>query len=88
MKNIHIPILIISFILLLILCSALSMFSVTSAYRFTWVAMNPWNGVEGIVFTIRHFLHMEQTTSLFLAIGLLFIIWWRIYALIRRSWKR
>ncbi len=88
MKNIHIPILIISFILLLILCSALSMFSVTSTYRFTWVAMNPWNGVEGIAFTIRHFLHMEQTTSLFLAIGLLFIIWWRIYALIRRSWKR
>ena len=88
MKNIHIPILIISFILLLILCSALSMFSVTSPYRFTWVAMNPWNGVEGIAFTIRHFLHMEQTTSLFLAIGLLFIIWWRIYALIRRSWKR
>lgn len=88
MKNINILILIISFIIVVIACSALSMSAVASNYRFTWVAMNPWNGVEGIAFTIGYFLHAGKTVSMLLSIGLLLIIWWRIYALIRRTFGR
>lgn len=88
MKHIHIPILIISFVILALGCSAISMSSVASNYRFTWVAMNPWNGVEGIAFTVGYFLHTSKLVSMLLSIGLLLVIWWRIYALIRRTFHR
>ena len=78
MKNKNILILIISFIILLVACSALSMSAVASNYRYTWVAMNPWNGVEGIAFTV----------SMLITIGLLLVIWWRLYALIHRTFIR
>ncbi|MEG0794952.1 MAG: hypothetical protein RR397_00395 [Odoribacter sp.] len=82
MKNINKLILAISFIILLIACSALSMSAVAGEYRFTWVAMNPWNGVEGIAFTIGYFLHTGKAVSLTIGIGLLFVIWWRLYKVI------
>lgn len=85
MKNKNILILIISFIILIVACSALSMSAVASNYRYTWVAMNPWNGVEGIAFTVGYFLHTDKTVSMLITIGLLLIIWWRLYALIRRT---
>ena len=62
MKKINILFLIISFIILVIACSALSMSAVASNYRYTWIAMNPWNGVEGIAFTIPE--RMEQRLTL------------------------
>ncbi len=84
MKKINIPFLVISFIILVIACSALSMSAVASNYRFTWIALNPWNGVEGIAFTVGYFLHTGKAVSLLLSIGLLMVIWWRLYALIKR----
>ena len=63
MKNKNILILIISFIILLVACSALSMSAVASNYRYTWVAMNPWNGVEGIAFTVGY-LQLLKTTEI------------------------
>ena len=83
MKNKNILILIISFIIL-----ALSMSAVASNYRYTWVAMNPWNGVEGIAFTVGYFLHTGKTVSMLITIGLLLVIWWRLYALIHRTFIR
>ena len=74
MKNKNILILIISFIILLVACSALSMSAVASNYRYTWVAMNPWNGVEGIAFTVGYFLHTGKTVSMLITIGLLLVI--------------
>ncbi len=85
MKKINILLLIISFIILVIACSALSMSAVASNYRYTWIAMNPWNGVEGIAFTIGYFLHTGKTVSLLLSLGLLLIMWWRLYALLKRT---
>ncbi|MDE6451094.1 MAG: hypothetical protein K2L23_02165, partial [Odoribacter sp.] len=74
MKKINLLFLLLSFIILIVACSALSMSSVASNYRFTWVAMNPWNGIEGIAFTIGYFLHTGETTSLLLSLGLLLIM--------------
>lgn len=88
MKTTNIWFLIISFILLTMACSALSMSSVASNYRFTPVAMNPWNGVEGIAFTIGYFLHTGKSASMLIAIGLLLIMWWRLYLLLRRTFGR
>lgn len=85
MKKINILFLIISFIILVIACSALSMSAVASNYRYTWIAMNPWNGIEGIAFTIGYFLHTGKTVSLLLSLGLLLIMWWRLYALLKRT---
>lgn len=88
MKKINIIILVISFVILVLACSALSMSAVASNYRFTWVAMNPWNGVEGIAFSVGYFLHTDKTVSLLISIGVLLIIWWRLYALLRRTFCR
>lgn len=88
MKNINKLILIISFLILVLACSALSMSSVASNYRYTWVAMNPWNGVEGIAFSVGYFLHTGKAVSLLITLGLLLIIWWRLYALIKRTFNR
>lgn len=88
MKNINKLILIISFLILVLACSALSMSSVASNYRYTWVAMNPWNGVEGIAFSVGYFLHTGKAISLLITLGLLLIIWWRLYALIKRTFNR
>lgn len=88
MKNINKLILIISFLILVLACSALSMSSIASNYRYTWVAMNPWNGVEGIAFSVGYFLHTGKAVSLLITLGLLLIIWWRLYALIKRTFNR
>lgn len=88
MKHIDIPFLILSFLLLVIACSALSMSAVAREYRFTWVAMNPWNGVEGIAYTVRHFLHTSPSISMLITLPLLSIIWWRIYALLRATFRK
>ena len=88
MKNKNILILIISFIILLVACSALSMSAVASNFRNTWVAMNPWNGVEVIAFSVGYFLHSGKTVSMLITIGLLLVIWWRLYALIHRTFIR
>lgn len=88
MKKINIIILVISFVILVLACSALSMSAVASNYRYTWVAMNPWNGVEGIAFSVGYFLHTDKTVSLLISIGVLLIIWWRLYALIHRTFCR
>lgn len=88
MKKINIIILVISFVILVLACSALSMSAVASNYRYTWVAMNPWNGVEGIAFSVGYFLHTDKTVSLLISIGVLLIIWWRLYALLRRTFCR
>lgn len=88
MKKINLLFLILSLIILIIACSALSMSSVASNYRFTWVAMNPWNGIEGIAFTIGYFLHTGKTASLLLSLGLLLVMWWRLYALLTRTFAR
>lgn len=88
MKNINKLVLIISFLILVLACSALSMSSVASNYRYTWVAMNPWNGVEGIAFSVGYFLHTGKAISLLITLGLLLIIWWRLYALTKRTFNR
>lgn len=80
--------LLLSFLTLVIACSALSMFNVHKEFRFTWVAMNPWNGVEGIAFTINHFLHTSKNITTMLTFILLAVIWWRIYSLYNRGLRK
>lgn len=85
MKRINILFLFLSFLILVIACSLLSMSAVATEYRYTWVAMNPWNGVEGIAFTVGYFLRTSAFWSRFIAIALLLVIWWRLYAVLTRS---
>lgn len=82
------PALILSLLTLIIACSLLSMTSVGKDYRFTWVAMNPWNGVEGIAYTVKHFLHTSKSVTNLLSAALLLVIWWRLYALYNRGLRK
>lgn len=84
MKRIDKRYLLFSFLLLVIACSLLSMSAVATEYRYTWVAMNPWNGVEGIAFTVGYFLRVGKASGLMITAGLLLIIWWRLYVLLKR----
>lgn len=79
---------ILSLLTLIVACSLLSMTSVHKEYRFTWVAMNPWNGVEGIAYTIKHFLHTSKLITNILTTGLMLVIWWRLYALYDRGLRK
>lgn len=80
--------LILSLLTLIIACSLLSMFSVGKDYRFTWVVMNPWKGVEGIAYTVGHFLHTSKLVTNLLAGVLLLVVWWRLYALYNRGLRK
>lgn len=87
MKKINKLALGISLLVLIIACSALSMTSVAENHRFTWDGMNPWNGVEGMAFTVGYFLHTSNTVTILLTVGLLAVIWWRLYSLFNQ-WLR
>lgn len=80
--------LILSLLTLIIACSLLFMFSVGKDYRFTWVVMNPWNGVEGIAYTVGRFLHTSKLVTNLLAGVLLLVVWWRLYALYNRGLRK
>lgn len=84
MKNIHKIALIVSFIALIALFSLLSMLNYTKEFRYTWQGMNPWNGVEGVVFTVNRFLHTGEVFSWLIGTVLILFIWWRLYALLKR----
>lgn len=84
MKNINKLALILSLLTLLIACSVLNMSSLPKEYRYTWAGMNPWNGVEGIAFTVSYFLHTGIAATYVITIGLVLMIWWRMYALFNR----
>lgn len=87
MKKINKPALGISLLILILACSVLSMTSVGENQRFTWDGMNPWNGIEGIAFTVSYFLRTGQAVTILLTIGLMLIIWWRLYSLFSQ-WLR
>ncbi len=84
MKNINKLALILSLLLLTVLFSAISIIALPKAFRYTWVAMNPWNGVEGVMLTIQRFLHTGPTWTYIISGCLILLIWWRLYALINR----
>lgn len=84
MKNISKIALLLSFLVLCIMMSVLSMTASAENLRYTWAAINPWNGVEGVAFTIGYYLSMGATVTYIVTIALLTFIWWRLYALISR----
>lgn len=87
MKKINKPALLISFLTLTVACSALSISSVAENLRYSWEGINPWNGVEGIAFTISYFLRTGLTVTMLITIGVLALLWWRLYTLFNR-WLR
>lgn len=87
MKHINKPALFISLIVLVIAFGILSMTSVPQEYRYTWTGINPWNGIEGLAFTIRYFLHTGVAVTYLLTTAVVFLIWWRLYAIFNRIWN-
>lgn len=86
MKNLNKVALILSFIVLLVAFSILAMTSVPAEFRYTLTGMNPWRGVEGLAFTINHFVHTGTTFTYVLTIALILLLWWRLYAIFNRIW--
>lgn len=76
----------VSLIVLIVAFSLLSMSSMPKEFRYTWIGLNPWNGIEGLAFTVRHFLHTGTTATYIITIGLVLLIWWRLYAIFNRIW--
>lgn len=87
MKNLNKIALIVSFIVLLAAFSILSMSSVPVEFRYTLTGINPWRGVEGLAFTVNHFLHTGIFLTYACTIALIFLIWWRLYAIFSRIWN-
>ncbi len=87
MKNINKAAFLISFVTLMIACSLLSMIAASQEYRFTPAVINPWSGIEGIAYTIKYHLYTGTLATWIITIGLLLMMWWRIYSLVCRFWK-
>ncbi|MCX4291776.1 MAG: hypothetical protein OSJ36_08335 [Odoribacter sp.] len=87
MKNLNKTALIISFLVLLIAFSVLSMISVPKEFRYTLNGMNPWRGIEGLAFTVKHFLHTGTTFTYLCTVALIFLLWWRLYSIFNRIWN-
>lgn len=76
----------VSLIVLVVAFSLLSMSSMPKEFRYTWIGLNPRNGIEGLAFTVRYFLHTGTTATYIITIGLVLLIWWRLYAIFNRIW--
>jgi hypothetical protein len=82
--------LIISFIVLVIFCSAISVSSMAENQRWTLAAINPWNGVAGLAFVVNYFLHVGVAFAYAITVGMFLILWWRLYVVIVKiitAWK-
>lgn len=79
MKHLNPTLLVISFVIVLIACSALSVSSVAENYRWTLEALNPLSGIEAIAFVISYLLRIGAVGSYTIAICLLLIIGTAIY---------
>ncbi len=88
MKNIHIPAFILSTVILIAAFSALSATSMPENLRLTWTGLNPWNGVEGLAFTVCYFLHTSIGLTYVITFALVFLIWWRLYAIFHRIFNQ
>lgn len=84
MKKINKLALLLSFVVLAVAFGILSMTSMPEELRYSWQGINPWNGVEGVAFTVSYFLHTGNGTTYALTIGLVVLIWWRLYSLFNR----
>ena len=49
--------------------------------------MNPWRGIEGVAFTVKHFLHTGTTFTYLCTVALIFLLWWRLYSIFNRIWN-
>lgn len=87
MARINKPAFFISLLLLVVAFGVLSMTSVPRELRYTWTGINPWNGIEGLAFTVRYFLHTSVTLTYLLTAALVFLIWWRLYAIFNRIFR-
>lgn len=80
--------LIISFIALVIFCSAISVSSAAENQRWTLETLNPWEGVSGLAFVINYFLHVGIAMSYAITIGIFLVLWWRLYVVITKIFKK
>ncbi|MDL2283133.1 hypothetical protein LJB94_01285 [Odoribacter sp. OttesenSCG-928-G04] len=88
MKKINKIALILSFITLLVIFSGISMIALPKEYRYNWVSMNPWNGVEGVMLTVQRFLGTGEILTYILSFALIIFLWWRLYAVILRYFPK
>lgn len=84
MKRINWIALILSAIGLAVLLGVTSMAAAPASVRFTWLGMNPLNSVRGVYAMFDKFLHLAPWLTWLLSTALLLILWWRMYAMIRR----
>lgn len=85
MKNLNKYALLYSFLVLIIAFSALSMSAAPSNMRFTWEGINPWNGFEGLAFTIGYITPVPVWAVYLITIAITLLIGWRLYALFNRK---
>lgn len=81
----------ISFCLIIIFCSAISITTVAENLRFTLDGINPWNAIEGVAFIISYFARTGAVVSYALTICIFLFIWWRLYLLtirLLKTWKK
>ena len=71
-----------------VLLSVTSMAAAPSSVRFTWLGLNPLNSVKGVYTMFHKFLDTAPWLTWLLSVALLLTIWWRLYAMIKRYFRK
>lgn len=80
--------LVLATIALLLVFSVLSFIAAPPSVRFTWLGLNPWNGVQGVFALVHKYLATADFWTYLIGGVLILIIWWRMYAVVHRAIRR
>lgn len=88
MKNIDRTSLIISFIILIVVFSIISIIASPTDIRFSLQGINPWNTVRAVPLMFKRFMDVDSWIIYTISVLLLAYLWWRTYALIYKIKNR
>ncbi len=88
MKKINLLALALSFAALAVLLGVTSMAAAPPSVRFTWLGMNPLNSVRGVYMMFHKFLDTAPWLTWILSVALILVIWWRMYVVVCRFFKK
>lgn len=84
MKRVKLLPSLVAFVIVALLCSALSVSAAAQNLRWTLEAINPWSGVESFAFVVSYFLRSGVVVSYSIVLALLFLIGWGLYAILNK----
>lgn len=88
MKHLNRIPLLVSFLLVTVACSGLSISSVAQNHKWALESINPLNGIELMAFVVSYFLRSGAFVSYGIVMVFLLLVCWGLYALLTLIFKQ